>query len=92
VPCTDQLRRVTIGTDGAIHVGWQSTAAGGPPVIGGGAVWSVSSSGKLVALSPDTGATLASVSVGSVPHFASPTLWNGMVFVGTMSGVAAVKD
>jgi hypothetical protein len=38
-----------------------------------------------------TGSTLASISVGTLPHFASPTLWNSLVFVGTMSGVFAVK-
>jgi outer membrane protein assembly factor BamB len=94
VPCRDRLRAVEIGTDGSLHVGWQSTAAGGPPVVGGGAVWTVrwaTGTGALFALNPATGAVLASIGVGPVPHFASPTLWNGQVFVGTMSGIAAVR-
>jgi hypothetical protein len=29
--------------------------------------------------------------VGPVPHFASPTLWDGLVLVGTMHGVTAIR-
>jgi hypothetical protein len=46
---------------------------------------------KLQALSPSTGAVLARIGVGSVPHFVSPTLWDGLVLVGTMRGVTAVR-
>jgi outer membrane protein assembly factor BamB len=90
VPCVSQLREVAVGADGSLHLGWKSTAAGGPPVIGGGAVWTASGS-HLYALDVKTGSTRASISVGTLPHFASPTLWNGLVFIGTMSGVFAVK-
>jgi outer membrane protein assembly factor BamB len=90
VPCTSQLRQVTVGTDGSLHPGWTNSSAGGPPVVGGGVVWSLASD-HLYALDPTTGATRASMAVGSLPHFASPTLWNGLVLVGTMSGVFAVK-
>jgi outer membrane protein assembly factor BamB len=90
VPCQSRLRQVTVGADGSIKVGWTNTAAGESPVVGGGVVWSLAS-GQLFAIDPATGKTKASIAVGSLPHFASPTLWNGMVFVGTMSGVFAVK-
>jgi hypothetical protein len=45
----------------------------------------------LVALDPLNAKTLASISVGEISHFASPTLWNGLVLVGTLKGVVAVK-
>ena len=90
VPCLSQLRQVTVGADGSIKLGWTNTSAGNSPVVGGGAVWSLAS-GQLFALDPATGKVKASIAVGSLPHFASPTLWNGLVFVGTMSGVFAVK-
>jgi outer membrane protein assembly factor BamB len=90
VPCTSQLRQVTVGTEGSLRPGWTNSSAGGPPVVGGGVVWSLAS-GHLYALNPNTGAVRASMAVGSLPHFASPTLWNGLVLVGTMSGVFAVK-
>ena len=92
VPCESSVRQVRVGSDGSLQVGWRSDAAGGPPVLGGGAVWSVNTStGTLVALNPDTGATLASISVGDVPHFASPTLWGTQILVGTMSGITSVS-
>lgn len=79
---------------GSIAAGWRtSTGAGGPPVVGGGAVWSLNTAdGVLFAIDPNTGATLGSISVGRLPHFASPTLSAGQVFVGTMAGVTAVKS
>jgi len=65
---------------------------GGPPVVGGGAIWSLNvDGGRLYALDPPRVALLASISVGALPHFASPTLWDGWVLIGTMSGVVAVK-
>jgi hypothetical protein len=93
VPCRTVIRQVTIGTDGKLTVGWESKSnvGGGPAVIGGGAVWSANwYNGYLYALNPATGAALASISVGALPHFASPTLWGGQVLLGTMSGVVAV--
>jgi outer membrane protein assembly factor BamB len=89
VPCRTQLRQIKIGTDGSINAGWTYSGAGGPPVIGGGAVWTLTGS-TLYALDPASGKELAGISVGTLPHFASPTLWRGQVFVGTMTGVIAI--
>jgi PQQ-like domain len=93
LPCSSGLRQVEIGAGGAIHPGWQTASgATGPPVIGGGAVWSIAiASGVLYALSPSNGRVLVHITVGSVPHFASPTLWDGLVLVGTMHGVVAIR-
>jgi polyvinyl alcohol dehydrogenase (cytochrome) len=89
VPCRSSLRQMTVGADGSLHAGWTNSDAGDSPVVGGGAVWSAAS-GRLYEIDPKTGATRASIATGTLPHFASPTLWNGLVFVGTMSGVFAV--
>lgn len=93
VPCPDGLRAVRIGSDGSIHVEWRTTSgADGPPVVGGGVIWALDlERGNLLALDPATGDALARVRTGSVPHFASPTLWQGLVLVGTMHGVVAVR-
>jgi len=92
VPCSGDIAAVQIGTDGSLKVLWRTTSgAGYPPVVGQGVVWSVSSSGRLLALDSATGATLAGLGVGAVPHFTSPTLWHDLVFVGTDAGVVAVK-
>jgi outer membrane protein assembly factor BamB len=93
VPCRSVLRQVWVGSDGKLQVGWSTKngVGGGPPVVGGGRVWSVNTdNGNLYALDEATGATLASISLGSVPHFASPTLWGGQVLIGTMTGVVDI--
>jgi outer membrane protein assembly factor BamB len=92
VPCEASLREVQVGSNGSLTAGWQTDAAGGPPVLGGGAVWSVNiSAGQLVALNPATGATIASISVGPVPHFVSPTLFGNQILVGTMNGISSTN-
>ena len=92
VPCQNGLRAVRIGPDGSIHVAWHTASgADGSPVVGGGAVWSLDlAAGVLYRLDPATGTATAHVSVGAVPHFASPALWGGRVLVGTMRGVTSV--
>jgi hypothetical protein len=63
VPCTSRLAQVQVqvSASGSIRVGWQSASgASGPPVVGGGAVWSIDlARGELVALAPSTGQSLA---------------------------------
>jgi len=84
---------VDVGT-GAIVVKWHAadTVARGPPVVGGGAVWSLDiSGGVLYALNPSTGSTITSIPVGSVEHFASPTLSGGYAFVPLADGIAAIS-
>jgi polyvinyl alcohol dehydrogenase (cytochrome) len=92
IACRAGARQVTIGTDGSIAVGWQSSVGAlDSPAVGGGAVWVANAlNGSLYALDAATGKTLASLSLGGLPHFVSPTLWNGQVIVGTMSGVVAI--
>jgi hypothetical protein len=34
---------------------------------------------------------MGSISVGAVPHFASPTLWQSQIFVGTMGGISSTS-
>lgn len=94
LPCQDGIREVRIEANGSIRVGW-STASGanGPPVIGGDRVWAIDTgTGVLFALDPATGAARGQVALGGVPHFASPTLWDGSVLVGTLDGVVAVRS
>jgi hypothetical protein len=47
--------------------------------------------GVLFALDGATGAAVAQIAVGSVPHFTSPTLVGAQAFVATDSGVVAVS-
>ena len=93
LPCVSALQQIRIAPDGKFAAGWttQSGVGGGPPVIGGGAIWSVNvDGGRLYAIDPATGSVIAYLSTGPLPHFATPTLWGGLVLIGTMSGVIAI--
>lgn len=93
VPCTDGIRAIGV-SGGSIAVVWQAsaTAAKGASVVGGGAVWSIGIDTRMLyAIDPATGRTIGSISVGSVAHFATPTLFGGTVFVPTKTGIVAVS-
>jgi hypothetical protein len=92
VPCVDGMRAVRISKGPSLKVMWHSTATGfgSSPVLGGGALWAVDE-GRLVQLNPKTGHTVTSVYLGPTPHFATPTLHQSLVIVGTLAGVTAMR-
>ncbi len=61
-------------------------------MVGGGAVWVTDwSAGTLYELDPGTGATRASLSLGTtLPHFSSMSMTGSHAFLGTLEGVVAV--
>jgi outer membrane protein assembly factor BamB len=76
-----------------IRVRWRGPAsAWGSPVLGGGAVWVTDwKAGTLYELDQATGATRASLSLGTtLPHFSSMSMTGSHAFLGTMEGVIAV--
>ncbi len=74
--------RVDTGA-GTFAPAWTSQGPGdGPPVVGGGAVWSEDwQHATLYAFDPDTGRTLASFPTGTADHFVTPTIVGGEVVV-----------
>jgi hypothetical protein len=92
VPCTSGLLRLDVGSR-SLTRRWQApTAVQGSPVVGGGAVWTLdATNGLLLALSEDTGRTLARAAVGRVTRFASPVLSGPLALVGTTTGVHAFR-
>jgi polyvinyl alcohol dehydrogenase (cytochrome) len=92
-PCSNGVEAITVASNGTFSIGWQtSSGANGPPVMGGGSVFSVDTSS--VTLFVHTAASVDTqdqISVGSVPHFASPTLLGDVALVGTRSGVVAIS-
>jgi hypothetical protein len=91
IPCTSGLRELTLRSSRLV-IGWQApSAATGSPVVGGNTVYSIGpGDGVLYALNAATGAVRASIAVGPVQHFPTPTLWGQSVFVGTLGGIVAV--
>jgi len=90
LPCDDGVRQLQVGPGNTLGFGWQTNAASGSPVLGGGAVWTLNTdSGELLALDAATGAVKARTTVGPVTRFATPAMWRNFAFVGTQAGVVA---
>jgi polyvinyl alcohol dehydrogenase (cytochrome) len=93
VPCTEGIKEINVDfVHRSVSTGWSGPSAlsAGPPIIAGGALWSVQwPSGTLYALNPATGATITTIAVGTVPHFTSPSAALGLVLIGTDVGVTA---
>lgn len=92
VPCSDRTVAVAIADNGTPSVRWRSSVpADGSPVVGAGVIWTVDyEDGVFYALSPADGSVLAKLSIGQLPHFASPTIAGSRAYLGTTGGVVAV--
>ena len=88
LPCNDGVRAVTVSGN-SMSIAWHSGFSG-PPVYAAGTVYTTDSSGTVYALSASSGATVGHIAVGSLPHFASPSLTGSTLLIGTLSGVTAV--
>ena len=93
IPCADGLREIRLGSGANLLTGWQAPRqVTGSPVIGGNTVYSLyPGGGMLYALDAATGSVRATVSVGTTSRFATPTLFQNTIFVGTMTGTVAVE-
>jgi YVTN family beta-propeller protein len=91
IPCSDGVRQLQLS---GVHLstGWHAAQQiNGSPVVGGQTVYSLDSSdGILYALDAATGTVRASITVGQTTRFATPTLYQSSIFVGTQNGIVAV--
>jgi outer membrane protein assembly factor BamB len=91
VPCNEGVQQIQVGADGKFMLGWLAANVPGSPVIGGHTVYTLERSGQLHALDIKTGHDRTSaVNVGMTARFATPTLFQNYVFIGTLKGVVAV--
>ena len=92
-PCEQGGLAAVDTTGNKITVRWRGPAsAWGSPVLGGGAVWVTDwKTGTLYELDQATGATRASLGLGTtLPHFSSMSMTGSHAFLGTLEGVVAV--
>jgi outer membrane protein assembly factor BamB len=90
VPCTDGLVALRVNGN-SFSTAWRSSSFNaGPPIIAGGVVWSIDvDSGGLTGYAPDSGRIVATESLGSVTHFATPSAGGGRLFAPAESQVVA---
>jgi outer membrane protein assembly factor BamB len=92
IPCEDGVREVTLASGPNLVVGWHAPQqVTGSPIVGGQTVYSLDPAGMLYALNAATGQVRATLSVGATSRFVTPTLSQNSIFIGTMTGVVAVK-
>ncbi len=95
VPCASGLEALKLqaGTNPSFTTLWNYTGIfPGPPIIAGGAVWTMSiPGGTLYALNPNTGADLFHMSLGTDEHFTTPAAGNGLIFVAANETIYALN-
>jgi len=93
IPCADGLREIKLKPGGNLANGWQApNQVTGSPIVAGNTVYSLDpGGGTLYGLNAATGSVRAMVSVGPASRFATPTLIDTTLYVGTLSGVVAVS-
>jgi hypothetical protein len=91
LPCSNGIRRLDVGLR-QLRWRWQLGSVAGSPVIARDVVYSLDlTAGDLVEVDLATGHARTRVHVGAVSRFATPVPVNGVVLVGTMTGVVAVS-
>jgi outer membrane protein assembly factor BamB len=88
VPCSDGLVALRVETaTPSFTVAWRTNAASGPPIVAGGAVWSVGGT-NLVAVNT-AGHVIFQAPIGLTPHFVTPSAGDGRVVVAAAGRVVA---
>src|SRR6266487_4653792 len=92
IPCDDGLRQLQIEAGAHLVAGWHAPQqVTGSPVIGGQTIYSLDPGGGVIyALNAATGEVRATLSVDATSRFATPTLSQGSIFIGTLTGIVAV--
>ena len=93
LPCTSGVIAVKATKSPArLHLLWTAPVAGGPPIVAGGLVWTISQSGHLYGLDPATGEVRQQAAVG-IPanHFPTPGIGAGLMLVTSAQTVVAFR-
>ncbi|MCW2935925.1 MAG: Pyrrolo-quinoline quinone, partial [Actinomycetia bacterium] len=93
LPCTSGVIAVKATESPArLHLLWTAPVAGGPPIVAGGLVWTISQSGHLYGLDPATGEVRQQAAVGTpANHFPTPGIGAGLMLVTSAQNVVAFR-
>ena len=91
LPCFSGVTavRVTSSPPG-LRVLWSSPAAGGPPIVAAGRVWTIGQNGTLYGLDPGTGQARQQAVIGQpANHFPTPSVAAGLLLATSANRVVA---
>ena len=93
LPCLSGIAAVSAaGSSPALRVLWTSRIGGGPPIVAGGLVWSISRDGTLSGLNPATGRLEQKASIGEpANHFPTPGVGDGLLLAPSYNKVVAFR-
>ncbi len=91
LPCLSGIVAVSAaGSSPGLHMLWRSRIGGGPPIVAGGLVWTISQDGTLSGLDPATGKLRQQGSVGApANHFPTPSAADGLLLAASADKVVA---
>jgi len=93
LPCLSGIVAVSAaGSSPGLRVLWTSRIGGGPPIVTGGLVWSISRDGTLSGLDPATGQLRQKTSIGApANHFPTPGVGDGLLLAASADQVVAFR-
>jgi outer membrane protein assembly factor BamB len=93
LPCLTGIIAIkAAGSPPSLHMLWSSGIGGGPPIVAGGLVWTISQSGKLYGIDPATGKVRQQANIGTIiNHFPTPGIGAGLMLAPTGHNVVAFR-
>jgi outer membrane protein assembly factor BamB len=88
VPCSDGIHALRISGNSFSEI-WNVGSFVGPPIVSGGVVWTIDGDATLHGYSAASGASVATVGLGSVTHFPTPSAGGGRLFAPADTRVVA---
>jgi hypothetical protein len=93
LPCLSGVTAVRATRSPAgLRLLWRTGTGGGPPIIAGGLVWSISADGTLLGLDPATGRVRQQAAIGAeANHFPTPSVGDGLLLAPSAVHVIAFR-
>jgi outer membrane protein assembly factor BamB len=91
LPCEDGVVAVSVSPPQMTQLWQTATGSGGPPIVAGGLIWTISQSGTLFGLNPANGTSTEQVSIGpEANHFPTPSVGDGLLLAPTSDQIVAL--
>jgi outer membrane protein assembly factor BamB len=93
LPCVSGIVAVAAATSPpGLRLLWRSGTGGGPPIVAGGLVWTISQAGTLYGLDPQTGQVRQQAAIGAVAnHFPTASVGAGLLLAPAANRVVAFR-
>lgn len=93
LPCVSGIVAVAAATSPpGLRLLWRSGTGGGPPIVAGGLVWTISQAGTLFGLDPQTGQARQQAALGTLAnHFPTPSVGAGLLLAPSANRVVAFR-